>query len=67
MYRGKKAKVLRHSFSTQALVNGVPVPVVSALLGHESIKMVDEHYAHVDQVTGKLHEAVVKATKAPGG
>jgi integrase len=59
---GITSYVLRHTFTTQALINGVPVPVVSALLGHKSIKMVDEHYNHTDQVTGQLKEAVKKAT-----
>jgi integrase len=54
--------VLRHTFTTQALLNGVPVPAVSALLGHKSIKMVDEHFNHTDQVTDQLKEAVKKAT-----
>lgn len=60
---GVTAYVMRHTFTTQALVNGVPVPVVSALLGHRSMQMVDEHYNHTDQVTGKLQEAVIDATK----
>jgi integrase len=60
---GLTSYVLRHTFTTQALVNGVPVPVVSALLGHKSMKMVDEHYNHTEQVTGELRDAAVKATK----
>lgn len=64
--KGVTCYVLRHSFTTQALVNGVPVPVVSALLGHKSIKMVDEHYNHTDQVTDQLREAAIKATSAVG-
>ena len=59
--KGITSYVLRHTFTTQALLNGVPVPVVSALLGHKSIKMVDEHYNHTDQVTGQLKEAAKKA------
>ncbi len=59
---GITSYVLRHTFTTQALLNGVPVPVVSALLGHKSIKMVDEHYNHTDQVTDQLKEAAKKAT-----
>jgi integrase len=60
--KGITSYVLRHTFTTQALLNGVPVPVVSALLGHKSIKMVDEHYNHTDQMTGHLREAAKKAT-----
>jgi integrase len=62
---GLTSYVLRHTFATQALVNGLPVPMVSALLGHKSIKMVDEHYNHTDQVTGQLKEAAKRATGRP--
>ena len=47
----------------RAFINGVPVPVVSALLGHKSMKMVDEHYNHTDQMTGELREAAAKNSR----
>jgi integrase len=53
---------LRHAFTTRALTtHGLPVPVVSALLGHKSMKMVDEHYNHSDQATDVLREAAARA------
>jgi integrase len=44
---GLTSYVLRHTYATDALTSGLPVPVVSALLGHKSMKMVDEHYNEV--------------------
>jgi integrase len=60
---GVTSYVLRHTFTTHALTSGLPVPVVSALLGHKSMKMVDEHYNHTDQATDVLKEAVTKAAQ----
>jgi integrase len=60
---GVTSYVLRHTFTTHALTSGLPVPVVSALLGHKSMKMVDEHYNHTDQATDILKEAVTKAAQ----
>jgi len=45
---------LRHSTATRLLASGVPMAVVSKVLGHHSIS-VTERYAHVeDQVAGAL-------------
>lgn len=60
---GVTSYVLRHTFTTHALTTGLPVPVVSALLGHKSMKMVDEHYNHTDQATDLLKKAVSKAAQ----
>jgi integrase/recombinase XerD len=60
---GLTAYALRHTYTTNALTSGLPVPVVSALLGHKSMKMVDEHYNHTDQATGILKEAARKAAQ----
>lgn len=38
---------LRHTCATQLLLAGVPVHVVSARLGHASIQITLDHYAHV--------------------
>jgi integrase len=38
---------LRHTFATLALANGVPVKVVSEILGHSSIKVTLDYYGHV--------------------
>lgn len=37
---------LRHSVASHAVMNGVPVPVVSRLLGHSNVQMT-LRYAHL--------------------
>jgi integrase len=53
---GITSYAFRHTYATHALVSGVPVPVVAALLGN-SLKMVDEHYDHTNQAIGTLAQA----------
>lgn len=61
---GLTSYVCRHTFTTHALTEaGLSVPVVSALLGHKSMKMVDEHYNHTDKATDVLKEAAAKAAR----
>ena len=38
---------LRHAFATRALENGIPLKVVSDILGHSSISMTADIYSHV--------------------
>lgn len=38
---------LRHAFATRALENGIPMKVVSDILGHSSIVMTADVYSHV--------------------
>jgi len=59
---GVTAYVLRHTFTTDALLNGVPGPLVSSLLGHKSLKMLDE-YNQIGQAADALQNAVIAATK----
>ena len=37
---------LRHTMASQAVMNGIPVPVVSRLLGHRNVRMT-LRYAHL--------------------
>lgn len=47
---------LRHTFATTALASGVPVNVVSSILGHASTAVTTEIYAHV---TGSMQRDAV--------
>lgn len=62
---GVTAYVLRHTFTTQALSNGLSAPVVASLLGHKSTKMLDEHYNHLDQAGDVLKQAAAQAVILP--
>ena len=37
---------LRHTFASQAVLQGIPIPVVARLLGHRNVSMTFR-YAHV--------------------
>lgn len=36
--------MLRDTFAVQLLLKGVPIEVVSMLLGHKSVKITEKHY-----------------------
>ena len=38
---------LRHTFISQAVMNGVPLAVVAEVVGHRDLRMISEHYAHL--------------------
>ena len=52
----------RHSFATQALVNGVGIAHVAELMGHVDTSMVSSHYAHLAGNVQNMREAARKAT-----
>ena len=52
----KGLHALRHSFATRAIIAGVPIKVVSELLGHADIKITLNTYTHV--LESQKHEAV---------
>ncbi len=52
---------LRHTFATQALVNGVGVAQVAQLLGHTSTIMVSRIYGHLTDQIVHMREAAKRA------
>jgi integrase len=56
----------RHSFVTDALVNGVPAATVAELVGHKDLKMIQEHYAHLAEKRDHLRQAAIQATRPTG-
>jgi integrase len=53
--KGAALHILRHTHTSHLLASGVPLPVVSARLGHSSIRTTQEIYAHM--ITGQDEEA----------
>ncbi|ATL65177.1 tyrosine-type recombinase/integrase [Nocardia terpenica] len=64
---GKKPRIhdLRHSCAAWMLTAGVPVHVVQAHLGHESIKTTVDVYGHLDRHAAASAAAVIGANLAP--
>jgi integrase len=58
MPAGASLHSLRHTHTSHLLANGVPLPVVSARLGHSSIRTTQEIYAHM--IHGQDDEAAKK-------
>jgi integrase len=58
MPAGASLHSLRHTHTSHLLANGVPLPVVSARLGHSSIRTTQEIYAHM--IHGQDDEAARK-------
>jgi integrase len=56
--KGAALHLLRHSHGSHMLANGVPLPVVSARLGHSSVRVTADVYAHA--IHGQDDEAVQK-------
>jgi integrase len=54
---------LRHTFATQALLNGVGVAQVAELLGHTSTEMVSKVYGHLAGEVAHMREAARKASE----
>ncbi|HXK05879.1 MAG TPA: site-specific integrase [Verrucomicrobiae bacterium] len=56
--KGAALHLLRHSHTSVLLAQGVPLPAVSARLGHSSVRTTQEIYAHM--ITGQDEEAARK-------
>jgi integrase len=61
--KGVISYTYRHSFTTDALENGVGVVEVAELLGHRTTEMVMRHYQHLSAKTNHLKRAAVQATR----
>ncbi len=62
---------LRHTMASHAVMNGVPVPVVSRLLGHANVQMT-LRYAHladrdIEAAAERVGQAMSRAMKGVGG
>jgi integrase len=53
---------LRHTYATDALVNGVGIAQVATLLGHTDTKMVASTYSHIAANVAHMREAAARAT-----
>jgi integrase len=53
--KGASLHSLRHTHTSHLLANGVPLPVVSARLGHSSVRVTAEIYSHM--INGQDDEA----------
>jgi site-specific recombinase XerD len=60
--KGVISYTARHSFATQALVNGVGIAHVAELMGHVDTSMISEHYAHLAGNVQHMREMAAKAT-----
>lgn len=56
------AYLFRHTFGTNAVMNGVDVATVAELMGHSSTEMVNRVYLHLADQQSHLQSAVEKAT-----
>lgn len=55
----------RHTFITTALVNGVGMATVAELAGHSDLKMISQHYGHLDAKADHLKKAAALAVARP--
>lgn len=58
---------MRHSFATQALVNGVGIAHVAELMGHVDTSMVSHHYAHLAGNVQHMRDAALRAAGQTSG
>lgn len=61
--RGVVAYAYRHTYTTTAIVNGTDLATVAELLGHSDLKMISQHYGHLDKKKEHLRQAAAKALR----
>jgi integrase len=54
------AYTMRHTFATEAIIKGVDLQTLSVLMGHASLKMLSQVYAHVNRRADHLKRALDK-------
>jgi site-specific recombinase XerD len=59
--KGTAAYSYRHTFTTNALLNGLGIATVAELQGHKDIRMIAQHYGHLDQHADYLRQAAANA------
>src|SRR6266478_5171471 len=59
--KGASLHSLRHTHTSHLLADGVPLPVVSARLGHSSVRVTAEIYSHM--IHGQDDEAALRWDK----
>lgn len=63
--------ILRHTYASQLAMNGTPMPVIAALLGHADTRMTERHYGHLspsyvaDTLRANLPSFGFEASKGP--
>jgi site-specific recombinase XerD len=62
--KGTVAYAYRHSYATRALMNGTDLATVAELLGHGDLKMLGQHYGHLDKQKEHLKRAAARAVRA---
>ncbi len=55
------AYAFRHTFTTQALINGTPLATVAELIGNSDLDMIAKHYGHLEKASSHLASAMVNA------
>lgn len=60
---------LRHGLAHRLIIAGVPLSMVSAMVGHSSVAMTNDIYGHVDATIplDVLKKAMVHSQPSPGG
>lgn len=59
------AYIIRHTWATEAMENGVDPITVAKLMGHKDIRMLMQVYAHIEKKSGAMRAALEKATGKP--